>query len=1110
MKTRHLLHATIILSAFSLQAFRLFSQQLPQPRPANDDTLATATTTAGSRLTTADVTTGTGAAAPNPKSTIQNPKSDDEVVQMDTFRVSGDQDEGYGAANTTSGSGINTPLRDVAASISAFTPEFLSDIGAATVEDILNYAGNAEMDVGDGDDSGMNIGYTRYADDTPQFRLRGIAGSVLTDGIESITPPDQYNTDRTEIASGANSILFGMGAQGGVVASSSKEGRLQRNTLKIQTYIGTWDSPGVTGIPYQRFTMDYNLVLIPKKVALRINGLYENSKSWRIWEYRDSKRLNPVVTAKPWKNTKITIGAESGRVQNSVSRPYNVSDGYTRWNKVGRPTMNGFGPAYAVAQTGTIASASTDYLVYNQNDGTLYNYRQAYETPQWSSHPLPQNLAPYEYSSIGPGGAGRDQKFSNTSVRIEQTIGNLSLEFRYNYSTNKAQAISPQQQRGWLQADPNLYVSPALWVNADAPYLVQNDYQGGLYMEQYWFKDTRQTTVHTFQLNANYNLNLKKWGRHRIIANYEFSKSDIRKDQLREILVDDDNVAFSNPDQPEVNANRIMRRYYVTEGDFSTYHEADPSIPISFSIGDKVLHNTWVTGGPGFAAHIKKNADAFKLTLQSYWFGSRLSTIFGLRYDLVDFKQEYPQYRVTLPDPNAADQTIDPRITSKQVVANEYAFDGQNWRYGSYNPVTFTAGAVYHFKKRTSAHLNYSTNRGLPVLDGRATLPDGKLPPLTEGTTFDFGVSYDFFGNNKLVARLTRFDSRQMRNASFVPNGVNANFSSDLGSNNLFNIFDALYFLTPTSQTGIPNAARAPYGAYVGAGPGATDLAQNLGFKYAVNAPVSTDPKHLVYPYGFPPLYTAGMVDTVTSGYELEITGRPMKNVDIRLTFSYSDRSRENIMNEIFDYYNKNIPIWMELAKSNNPNDPDGIWYVVTDNSGSKTKLTDYIWNQLYGSSGVRTGLASGMMRQTGRYGNRPYKGNLTVRYTFNQSFLKGLAVAASGRYRSANYLPDPNRMAPDLAATPSQDDYKFAFDPNRYYNVPTMIRGQNTLFFDLMFRYKCKIFGGRTTMTLQMNLNNLANTNKGGVARWNADGTVNIRYLPNPRAYRLTATFDF
>jgi len=1089
MQTRHLIHATLFLSAFSLQAFRLFSQQIPQPRLANADALATTGTT---KLPAA-TTTGTGAA---------NTKEGEEVVQMDTFRVDADQDEGYGAANTTSGSGINTPLRDVAASISTFTPEFLADIGAATVEDLLNYAGNAEMDVGDGDDAGMNIAYTRNADDTPQFRLRGINGSVLTDGVESITPTDQYNTDRTEIASGANSILFGMGAQGGVVASSSKEGRLQRNTLKIQSYIGTWDSPGVTGIPYQRFTMDYNLVLIPKRMALRLNGLYENSKSWRVWEYRDSKRLNPVITAKPWKNTKITIGAESGRVQNSVSRPYNASDGYTRWANVGRPLMQGFGPAYAVAQTGTIASASTDYLVYNQNDGILYNYRQAYETPQWSSHPLSQDLAPYEYSTIGPG-AGRDQKFSNASVRIEQTIGNLNLEFRYNYSTIKAQAISPQQQRGWIQADPNALVSPALWVSSDAPYLVQNDYQGRLYMEQYWFKDTRQQTVHTFQLNANYNLNLKKWGRHRIIANYEFSRSDIRKDQLREILVDDDNVAFSSPDTPEATANRIERRFYLTEGDFSTYHEADPTIPISFSIGDQVLHNAWVTGGPGFAAHIKKNANAFKLTLQSYWLNDRLSTIFGLRYDIVDFNQEYPQYRVTLPAADDLDQTVDPRITSKQVVANEYAFDGQNWRPGSYNPVTFTAGGVYHLGKRSSLSANYSTNRGLPILDGRSTLPDGKLPPLTEGTTFDFGVRYDFFGNGKLVASLTRFDSRQLKNASFVPDGTNSLSSSSLGSNNLFNIFDALYFLTPTSQTGIPNPARAPYGAYVGAGP----MPQSM---YAVNAPVSTDPKHLVYPNGFPPLYSAGLVDTVSSGYELEITGRPMKNVDVRLTFSYSDRSRENIMNEIFDYYNKNIPVWMALAKSNNPNDPDGIWYVITNNTGAKTPLTDYIWSQLYGSSGVRDSLAAGMLRQTGRFGNRPYKGNLTIRYTFSNTIFKGLAVAASGRYRSANYLPDPNRMAPDLAAIPSQDDYKFAFDPNRYYNVPTMIRGQDTLFFDLMLRYKYKLFGGRTTMTLQMNLNNLANTNQGGVARWNKDGSVNIRYLPNPRAYRLTATFDF
>ena len=52
------------------------------------------------------------------------------VVELSPFEVRAENDVGYQAANTTSGSRLNSRLRDTPAAVAAFTPEFLADIAA--------------------------------------------------------------------------------------------------------------------------------------------------------------------------------------------------------------------------------------------------------------------------------------------------------------------------------------------------------------------------------------------------------------------------------------------------------------------------------------------------------------------------------------------------------------------------------------------------------------------------------------------------------------------------------------------------------------------------------------------------------------------------------------------------------------------------------------------------------------------------------------------------------------------------------------------------------------------------------------------------------------------
>ena len=88
------------------------------------------------------------------------------MIVLSPFEVHSGSDVGYQAGNTTSGSRLNSSLKDTPASISAFTPEFLSDIAANTLQEMLGHAVNIEAEMEDGQ-AGFNNPPARDATGRP-------------------------------------------------------------------------------------------------------------------------------------------------------------------------------------------------------------------------------------------------------------------------------------------------------------------------------------------------------------------------------------------------------------------------------------------------------------------------------------------------------------------------------------------------------------------------------------------------------------------------------------------------------------------------------------------------------------------------------------------------------------------------------------------------------------------------------------------------------------------------------------------------------------------------------------------------------------------------------
>src|SRR5688572_4540536 len=194
-------------------------------------------------------------------------------IELSPFEVRAENDVGYQAGNTTSGSRLNSRLKDTPASISPFTPEFLSDIGATNLQEMLAHATNVEVEL---EDSQAGFNNPPGRDSTGgeySFRIRGIVGGVSRDFVDATAPNDLYNVERAEMSSGPNSILFGLGPAGGLVSITGKKANVRRTRGTAKVVLAEHD--------FQRYEVDHNQVALRDRVAFRLLALHHTSETWR-------------------------------------------------------------------------------------------------------------------------------------------------------------------------------------------------------------------------------------------------------------------------------------------------------------------------------------------------------------------------------------------------------------------------------------------------------------------------------------------------------------------------------------------------------------------------------------------------------------------------------------------------------------------------------------------------------------------------------------------------------------------------------------------------------------------------------------------------------------
>jgi len=788
-----------------------------------------------------------GSAAAAPAETVRAAKPENPreapVVQLSPFEVVAENDTGYQAGNTVSGSRLNSRLKDTPASVSAFTPEFLSDIAAASLEEMLQHATNIEVELEDSN-AGFNNLAGRTAEGTDfQFRMRGSPAGAARDFVESSIPVDLYNVERAEVASGPNSILFGLGQAGGLVSLTGKKANLTRARTSVKSVFGSWN--------YERYEGDHNQVLIPRKLSLRLLGVYQNNEAWRHWDFNDQVRWSAAVAYQPFKHTVIHASYEKGHADNNLNLGWNAQDAVSGWTDRGRPVFGG-----TVAQPGTTRSnATNNRFIFVPGQGILYNARGLFETSnRYGVETLVSpEISPYPYSFIGPGGV-RNQSFNSRQVSVQQRLPKgVSLDLAYFRNRNDVEANSILNAGANLRGDPNLTIPNP---NGSAT-TVPNPNAGRLFFESLWFKDRLIVENELVRLSAAWEGgDSARWfGRHRVAGLLEHSSQDRWRRFRNEMIVDENNVPISAAGNAEANTNWLVRRHYITEGDYTTYYSSDPSTPMpEFTLNGRRYHSTYGSRGRQTNTHTIKKIDTFMLASQSFWFKDRLVTTLGARRDDITFKNQQ-EARV------AADH---PLVRAGQLVASEWYFTDA-YATNVYQPTTFSAGAVLHATKRFSVFYNMSKNRGQPRFD-RTVLPDGEVGPPTEGVGRDLGFMFDVLGDDRLFIRTTWFETKQLKDTPILPGG------NTIGVDNLALMLGALQSAGKITQ--------ADYD------------------RQAVD-------------------WSSGMIDVFTDGVEVEVVANPTRNLTLRASYSHSNRRRENLFPEIFAFFGARVPGWRQLLASN-------------------------------------------------------------------------------------------------------------------------------------------------------------------------------------------------
>ncbi|WP_414661634.1 TonB-dependent receptor plug domain-containing protein [Horticoccus sp. 23ND18S-11] len=665
---------------------------------------------------------------------------------MNPFAVVTEGDAGYLAQNSLSGSRLNTSLADLAAPVSAFTAEFIEDVGLRSVEEMVVYMPSAEIQY-------QEANIANFTEDAAAIRVRGLPATATVNYFPNNLRLDLYNTGRLDQSRGPNSILFGFGSPGGVI-------NLSPNRASVGSTFGT-AALAARSHEGLRATLDYNRVLRRDRLALRIAAVRDHGGTWRYNEYDHQDRVYLAAQYRVTPQTVVDAQFEYGKVNKSVGTPAGATDAYSIWAAAGKRIS-----ATANAALGVVSYGAADFLSVDTTTGEAWNMRN-----RMRSQPLPAvpgvgvvpyitdfNLLPKRTSLAAGDPFPQESKYTRASLFVTHAFTrDLNAEFAANTQSAPRKAINAATlAQIWADPNPTLPDGRAN-PNAGRPFL-----EG--FLQRTRTVDQSRSLRGTLSWTHSFG---PLFGRHAVAGLWQtdWSKTGLLQERL---------FVAQNPysaASPENLTNAVRFRTYVdldgppdriVGGDWRRFLGSD----LSETISGRRVGARFEPFAPA-ASDNRFRLDSGMAVLQSTWLRDRLITVVGIRED----RQHSWISPINVRGPATPGYLLGPYIATRGRTLT--LDEGRNQTYSAMLKVTRWLGLTF----------NQASSFAVAPSGFTAIGP----APNPSGESRDFGVKLDL--GQRLMFTATYFetsDTKGTRNlAGLGPEQVYKSIWAALGAANV-------------------------------------------------------------------------------------------------------------------------------------------------------------------------------------------------------------------------------------------------------------------------------------------------------------------------------------
>jgi outer membrane receptor protein involved in Fe transport len=1022
----------------------------------------------------------------------------EEVVTLSPFTVNAQEDKGYQASSTLAGSRLKTSLKDLSGAIQVVTDQFLKDTGSTDATRLLLYTTNTEVAGNDGNFSGNNGG---TSDDgvrrnaSPTIRVRGLASADLTRGyFLSNIDFESYNTDRVTVSRGPNGMLFGLGSPGGIMDASLKQATF-KDANSVDVTVGSFGA--------HREVLDFNRVLVPGKIALRVIGLKKADEFMQEEPFKTEQRIYGNLVVKPFANTVFRANAEAGSRRSSNPSSLAPVSNVPGWVAAGKPIQApGLNPGVRFGSRS--ANRAPIFVLNGPYDTTpILGYSLDVRSPQsatavnmstWVTRDNEADSSAFHRGAVMSeadrwifdyrnhaltGSLNRQSKnFDALNLALEQTFLHKRAGIEFAYDKQHDKSGSTEQAYTNYQVDtsgflPYTIYNPVTKVNDPVP----NPNAGRTFINYRSALAETVTDRSSWRLTSFYDLDFAResrslrWlGRHVFtgMASNQQATTRVARTQYGDAIGLDNKSIIDFNTSPTASFlatsfdRSIIGIRYLGEitgpGASNVVAPANTPKLTSFpavmwnraaipnlpgEVGAWQTRTISVIDNPIAGASLNKDSvDSLALISQSYLLNKNLVFTAGWRSDKSRkwFNNQPPR---TPDDIVILDGLRLPGTPTAETTGNAFSW-----------------GTVGHLPRRWQEKLgvgvsvHYGISENFQPLAGRVDVLNRPIDN-PRGETKELGFALELFAG-KLLVRVNKYETKSKNQSD-----------GSLGSANIPN-FERLFYNNVRSIFTGPGEANENWRNVYTLPP--LGMRQAFWNPIEPNIDTTTSVSDAVNPN------VTGTSDFFSKGYEIEGTYNPTNRWSITFNASSQESIKTNVLKQYSDYLAIREPQWKAMgsliARPNGQTlqqavDSTAILQIRTQQSKEGSILPEI----------------------------RKWRFNLVNSYRFTEGRLKGWNVGGAFRWQDKAAVGYHSKLN------------EFGI---RIQDIKRPIYGPTAVTTDAFVNYSRKILKDKVRWKVQLNVFNLLNDTKEIPVAIDDDLVVVARQLQNGLTFKLTNTFEF